>query len=117
MSSASPRTSVTHPLQIASLSVAPGWGRVGITFCPGKKQSGAMTGAWDRDLELDVRAIADWGTSTIVTLVEDHELHSLEVADLGASVEAAHMNWVHLPIPGRVRPRRCVRAAVEVGWA
>lgn len=95
---ASARTSLSHPLQIASVSPGEGWGQIGITFCPGKKQPGAMTGAWDRDLGLDVEAIAAWGTSTVVTLVEQHELASLGVVDLGKAVEAAHMSWVHLPL-------------------
>ena len=95
---ASARTSLSHPLQIASVSPGEGWGKIGITFCPGKKQPGAMTGAWDRDLGLDVEAIAAWGTSTVVTLVEQHELASLGVVDLGEAVEAAHMSWVHLPL-------------------
>lgn len=37
----------------------------------------------------------------MVTLVEGHELASLEVpvARLGAEVAARHMDWLHLPIP------------------
>jgi ADP-ribosyl-[dinitrogen reductase] hydrolase len=52
------RTSLSHPLLIAGVSAGPGLGRIGITFCPGKKQPGAMTGAWDRDLCVDLHAIA-----------------------------------------------------------
>ena len=51
-----PRTSLSHPLQIAEVS-APGGGMVGITFCPGKHQRLAATGAWARDLQLDLEAI------------------------------------------------------------
>jgi hypothetical protein len=35
------RTSVTHPLDIATFA-GPGFGRVGITFCPGKYDETAM---------------------------------------------------------------------------
>lgn len=42
------RTSVTHPLEIADVEVAPGFGKIGVTFCPGKKQKHAATGSWDR---------------------------------------------------------------------
>ena len=52
------RTSITHPLEIAEVEVAPGYGKVGITFCPGKKQKHAATGEWDRDLDIDLDAIA-----------------------------------------------------------
>jgi ADP-ribosyl-[dinitrogen reductase] hydrolase len=68
------RTSITHPLQIATVSVGTGLGSVGVTFCPGKKQANALTGVWDRDLDLDMAAIADWGAAAVVTLIESHEI-------------------------------------------
>ena len=64
------RTSLTHPLEIASLQPGLGLGRIGVTFCPGKKDRHAMTGGWDRDLGMDLDAVAGWGASTIVTLLE-----------------------------------------------
>jgi ADP-ribosyl-[dinitrogen reductase] hydrolase len=36
---------------------APGYGRIGITFCPGKYQPDAATGVWHRDLNIDLNAI------------------------------------------------------------
>lgn len=92
------RTSTSHPLQIAALASRPGRGRIGITFCPGKKQPAAATGSWDRDLALDLDAIARWGASAVVTLVEPHELAELGVADLGTQVVRRQMGWFHLPI-------------------
>lgn len=93
------RTSLSHPLQISSVSAGAGLGRIGITFCPGKKQPFAMTGAWERDLGMDIKAIADWGASAVITLVEDHELETLGVTEIGREIAAAHMDWMHLPIP------------------
>ncbi|WGM30606.1 ADP-ribosylglycohydrolase family protein [Brevundimonas sp. NIBR11] len=93
------RTSLTHPLQIASVHPGPDLGRVGITFCPGKVQPSAATGGWNRDLELDVAAIADWGAAAVLTLVEAHELKALKVEGLGASARRMQMNWLHAPIP------------------
>ena len=92
------RTSQTHPLQIAAVATLPGMGRIGVTFCPGKKQPGALTGAWDRDLTIDVRAIADWGAVAVLTLIEEHELKTLKVDYLGKAVAAHHMDWLHAPI-------------------
>jgi ADP-ribosyl-[dinitrogen reductase] hydrolase len=92
------RTSTSHPLQIAAVSAGKGLGRVGVTFCPGKKQASAMTGVWDRCLDTDVRAIADWGAALVITLVEDHELAALQVTGIGTAVVAAHIDWLHLPI-------------------
>lgn len=92
------RTSATHPLQIAEVRPALASGRIGITFCPGKKQADALTGSWNRDLATDLDAIAAWGACALVTLVEEHELHELAVADMGEQVRCRHMAWFHLPI-------------------
>ncbi len=92
-----PRTSETHPLQIAALDTRVG-GRIGMTFCPGKRDPWAMTGPWDRNLRVDLRAIADWGASALVTLMEAHELEHLGVPDLGDQTQAAGLTWLHLPI-------------------
>ena len=61
------RTSRRHPRQIDTLGPA-GQGRLGLTFCPGKYDPHAQTGAWDWDLETDLRALTEWGASTVVTL-------------------------------------------------
>jgi ADP-ribosyl-[dinitrogen reductase] hydrolase len=107
------RTSASHPLQIASISVGSGKGKIGITFCPGKKQPDAMTGGWDRSLEIDLDAIAAWGAAAIVTLVEDHEMASLGVPDLGHAARQRHMAWFHLPIQDVSIPS----ARFEAAWA
>jgi ADP-ribosyl-[dinitrogen reductase] hydrolase len=36
-----PKTSRSHPLQIATVDIGRGMGRIGITFCPGKIQDSA----------------------------------------------------------------------------
>lgn len=92
------RTSLTHPLEIASLSAGPTFGRVGITFCPGKYDRHAMSGYWDRDLFLDLDAVRDWGAAAVVTLVEPRELVVLRVEHLGEEVLRRRMLWFHLPI-------------------
>lgn len=93
-----PRTSQSDPLRIAEVSAPGARGTIGITFCPGKKQALSSTGAWDRDLGVDLDAIRTWGASTVITLVEDHELEELGVRALGAEVAARGMAWLHLPI-------------------
>jgi ADP-ribosyl-[dinitrogen reductase] hydrolase len=108
-----PKTSQSHPLQIASVQSGPGLGRIGITFCPGKKQASAMTGGWDRDLALDVDAIAQWGAAAVITLIEPHEFEALGVQALGNSITDRHMDWLHLPIPDVSVPG----AAFEAAWA
>lgn len=95
---AAPKTSLSHPLQIATVNVGPGMGRIGITFCPGKVQNSAYSGPWSRNLDCDLDIIRDWGAVAVVTLVEDHELVALQVTAMQSSVESRHMTWYHLPI-------------------
>ena len=91
------RTSQSHPLQIDTLGPV-GRGQLGLTFCPGKYDPRAQTGAWDRDLDTDLRAVLDWGASTVMTLMETHELKLLRVPDLGERVARVGLHWWHLPI-------------------
>jgi ADP-ribosyl-[dinitrogen reductase] hydrolase len=92
------RTSLTHPLQIAAVRAGPGFGRIGITFCPGKYERHAMTGEWERDLALDLDRVRDWGASAVVTLLEPNELTLLRVERLGEEVLRRNMIWFQLPI-------------------
>jgi ADP-ribosyl-[dinitrogen reductase] hydrolase len=92
------RTSLTHPLQIAVVTAGSDFGRVGITFCPGKFDPEAMSGAWDRELAADLDAIRAWGAATIVTLLEPRELTLLRVEHFGEEVLRRNMLWFHLPI-------------------
>lgn len=92
------RTSLTHPLEIAEITPSLGYGKIGITFCPGKKQAHAATGSWNRDIDLDLDAIAAWNAAAVVTLLEKHEMAGLKVEGLGGGVIARHMLWYHFPI-------------------
>ncbi len=92
------KTSTTHRLCIATVDLGHDLGSIGITFCPGKKQPYSASGPWDRDLDIDLDAIAAWNAAVVVTLVEQFELEDLQVADLGQRVTDRHMEWFHLPI-------------------
>lgn len=91
------RTSQSHPLRIGTIELESG-GKIGITFCPGKKQSSAMSGRWDRDLDTDLQAIRDWGATHLVTLIAPWEFEELSVKDLPARAAAHGMAWHHAPI-------------------
>jgi ADP-ribosyl-[dinitrogen reductase] hydrolase len=93
------RTSRSHLLEIATVELGPGFGRIGMSLCPGKKDPHAMTGAWDRDLTADLAAIRDWGAAAAVTLMESHELRALQIEGIGCAIRRQHMDWLHLPIP------------------
>jgi ADP-ribosyl-[dinitrogen reductase] hydrolase len=93
------RTSQTDPLRIAAVTLPSGLkDSIGITLCPGKKDSRVPSGAWARDLELDIAAIRDWGADVVLTLVEPHELTLLDVEGIGEVVRRHGMTWLHLPI-------------------
>ncbi|MEH6585196.1 MAG: cyclin-dependent kinase inhibitor 3 family protein [Halioglobus sp.] len=92
------KTSQDYPLEIDAVAAPGSPGRIGMTFCPGKKQRGAMTGDWNRDLTLDLEAIRAWGATVIVNLIQDHEM-----TDLGVQDTAKHLPvdvaYIRLPIP------------------
>lgn len=107
------RTSLTHPLQISEVRASPAHGRIGITFCPGKRDRFAQTGAWERDLGIDLDAVAAWGARLVLTLVEPAELVTLEVPGLGREIERRGIAWRHLPIADYSIPTE----AFERQWA
>ncbi|MBT4520070.1 MAG: ADP-ribosyl-(dinitrogen reductase) hydrolase [Halieaceae bacterium] len=90
------RTSQSHPLQVNALTPS-GGGRIGITFCPGKKQLNAATGDWDRDLQTDLEAIKAWGADLIINLIEDHEMAQLQVENTAALLPPK-IEYLRLPI-------------------
>ena len=103
-SASSAKTSVSHPLRIDTIEV--GTGRIGVTFCPGKKQSHALSGPWERDLDVDLEALRTWGAKHLVTLLEDHELAELQVEALPERAARLGLRWHHVPIVDGQAPDR-----------
>ena len=89
------KSSFSDRLQIAALSPPGITGVIGLTLCPGKKDPGRD---WDRDLDIDLTVIEQWGAEVVITLVEPHELELLHVLSLPNAVARHGMRWVHLPI-------------------
>ena len=108
-----PKTSLTHPLPLPAVTT-PGGGAIAITMCPGKRQPEAVTGPWDRDLTLDLDAMAAFGATTVVTLMETDELKSAAtpVALLRGEVEKRGWTWLHWPISDFAAPG----PEFEVAW-
>lgn len=105
------RTSVTHPLQIATITVGDKDGRLGITLCPGKVDPLSVGGPWKRDLTADVEAIRTWGASCVLTILESHEFDLLKVRRLPEAVRETGVIWLHAPIPDVSIPGRAFEAA------
>ena len=98
MASARILTSHNSPLQLGHLPVGPRLGAVGFTICPGKKQANSISGQWQRDMDIDLDALLDWGAAAVVTLMPMEELHFVQAQDIGVACEARGMEWHHLPI-------------------
>lgn len=105
------RTSRSHPLEVACISVCANGGRIGITFCPGKQGPSVFGPSWDRDLTADIEVIRAWGTSSVLTLLEAHEFDLLKVRGLPEAVRDAGMIWHHAPIPDVSTPGPAFEAA------
>ena len=107
------RNSDTHPLNIDCVQPAGGWGLIGLSFCPGKKEFNARTGHWHRDLANDLTRIREWGAVMVISLIEEHEFGELQVKELPEMVEQLGMKWRHLPIRHRYPPAK----RFETLWA
>lgn len=92
------RTSRTHPLRINTLSIPGIPGRIGMTFCPGKKSDAFYRGAWDRSLDLDLTVINAWGAKAVVTVMEDEEFGLLGIPDFPLVMGEQPFKWFHLQI-------------------
>ena len=90
------RTSITDPLKIRWVNTGEK-GKIGLTFCPGKKDLSIYEYFWDRDLETDLKLIKD-SASLLLTLIEDHEFALLKVSELGTRAKEMGLEWLHLPI-------------------
>ena len=97
-----PRTSETDPLSFSTLQVGKGF--IGLTICPGKKGASIYGNDWHRDIDSDIRAIANWGASAVVTIMTDDELQFLGVGNLGLYVAKYGMEWYQIPVPDTTAP-------------
>jgi ADP-ribosylglycohydrolase/protein-tyrosine phosphatase len=99
------RTSETDPIRVDFLppSACPLPGRIGLTFCPGKKDPGRD---WNRSLETDVRRLKEhYGATLLVSLIEDSELALLQVESLFVVAREAGIRVRRLPIRDASVPR------------
>ena len=67
-------------------------------------------------MDADLRALRDWGASTVVMLMETHELEFVCVPDLGERVSRTGLRWWHLPmVDGGVPDARFEYASNRAG--
>lgn len=98
------RTSDSHPLRIDTITLPNPMGRIGLTFCPGKRGQGLYSGRWERDLQTDLNTIKAWGAHTLVSLIALPEFDRLAVHNFGDSVRQNLLEWRHWPIKDMQTP-------------
>ena len=98
------RTSATHPLRVDKIEM-PGYpGKLGLTFCPGKRSEGLYGGTWERDLQTDLAALERVGTAMLISVMEQHEFALLEVDRFPETLIEYSFIWRHLPIKDMSTP-------------
>lgn len=112
-------TSYKSPLRIDSVSLDQCNGVIGMTLCPGKKEANAIAGDWDRDLDIDLRMITEWGAAALVSLMEKEEMAWYGVAELPEKAIQLGLDHYHLPIidfdiPGKNFEERWQTAGVNL---
>ncbi|MGN7839539.1 cyclin-dependent kinase inhibitor 3 family protein [Stenotrophomonas sp. 22385] len=65
-----------------------------------------MTGAWARDLDVDLSAIRIWGARRLVSLLEPSEFHELRITSLAERASHHGLAWHGLPIKDGAAPDR-----------
>ena len=98
------RTSRESPIRVDWVD-APGGPCVGVTFAPGKVQTGAMSGAWSRSLEADLHCLRHvHEVDDLVCLVEDHELRDLKITALPQRAAEHGISFHRLPVIDSAAP-------------
>ena len=107
------KTSESHPLRIAKVNLSAEQ-LLGLCFCPGKTQRNALSGPWRRDLNADLTRIHREGYDVVVTLIEEHEFHELDVLEFfDGAVEGVGMQWAWAPIPDVQPPNQSVTESLN----
>jgi len=91
-------SSHTHPLRIDDVGIPGVSGTIGITLCPGKVQSGGISGSWERDLRIDMQVVKSWGATAWLNLLTTTEMRDLSVSDLEIAVKETGIRYYRLPI-------------------
>lgn len=94
-------TSETHPLRVSFLKSEelPVLNKLGLTFAPGKKQRGALSGNWNRDLASDLARLRDeYQTDTLISLVEENELAELGIQNLEYECRNHDIELIRFPL-------------------
>ncbi|MFP6642843.1 MAG: ADP-ribosylglycohydrolase family protein [Candidatus Latescibacterota bacterium] len=90
------KTSKTDPIRVDWIAPGAGWGRIGMTYCPGKYHPDARSGSWDRDLDTDLEDLRLWGGRHMVSILSDSEMDILKVTSMRSRIQKHGMSWTQM---------------------
>jgi protein-tyrosine phosphatase len=93
--------SITHPLRVDFIvsEEFPILNKLGMTFAPGKTQSSAISGNWNRDLAADLTRLREfYHADTLVSLIEDEELITLQIRNLEHECRNHEIELLRFPL-------------------
>jgi ADP-ribosylglycohydrolase/Flp pilus assembly protein TadD/protein-tyrosine phosphatase/DNA-binding Xre family transcriptional regulator len=111
-------TSETHPLRVDFIGSEeyPVLQKLGMTFAPGKKQTGALSGNWDRDMTADLARLRDvYQVDTLVSLIEESEFGELNINNFEYECRNHDIELIRFPLrdvsvpPSRTSFARLIR--------
>lgn len=108
----SPKQTHSQCLQIDSVQATATGGEIGLIAYPGRVPVQHPCGFADHRLEVDLRAIVNWGAKALVSLLEVYEFELLQIKTLPDKAQALGLEWHHLPI----RDMEIPEAAFEAAW-
>jgi len=86
------------PLLIDKVAIPGVMGQIGISSCPGLRDEYSCFDHYGDSMADDLMTIRNWGATSLVTLLDGSELHSLGVNALPRKAIAHHLLWFHLPL-------------------
>lgn len=107
-------TSATSPIQVNWYEGLPeGWGKLGGTFCPGKKDGVK----WDRDLDADLAVLRAEGVNVLVSMPEQWELDQRKVGHLVEAALSYGITTIRFPTkdhnpPGSIDATRAIVSVI-----
>lgn len=79
-------------------------GQIGLSACPGKSDDLLSPQARRQRLEADVQVVKVWRAHALVSALEDEELKTFGVEDVGATATRAGMWWFRVPLKQQAAP-------------
>ena len=90
---ASIRTSSSHPLRVDTVDVGEAGGIIGMTLCPGRRDSLSIEGTWERNLSANIATVSAWEPALVISLVEDFEFALLGVPSFAVAMLESNLSW------------------------